>query len=129
MIMVLDYIGPTTTTINGHTCENLSCRQHRNQSQGTGGNAFGDAMATMLRGWEAYAAAHRARYSEDDTDCGGIGDDYVIGPYWAEVGIAIHRLLDGDTGGFDCGSISGNIHKLIQSEGLTLDDDGELVRE
>lgn len=78
-------------------------------------NAFGLAIRKMLEGWEAYATAHERRYEET------IGHDYAIGPYWANVGFAIKRLLDGDTGGWDCGSLAQNITEAIESQGFKTD--------
>ena len=69
----------------------------------------------MLVGWEEYAASHKKWYESP------IGDDHVLGPYWAETGLAMKRLLDGETGGLDCGSIGHNILAAIEAEGFKTD--------
>jgi hypothetical protein len=84
-------------------------------------NAHGRALRKMLEGWQDYAKAHAQRYSEPGEERYTIGDDGTLGPYWAEVGLAIKRLLDGDTGGLDCGSIAGNILEAIEAEGFKTD--------
>lgn len=73
------------------------------------------AMIDMLTGWELYAAAHKERYES------GIGEDYCLGEYWAEIGLGIKRLLDGETGGLDCGSLAHNITAAIRAEGFDTD--------
>ena len=75
----------------------------------------GNALIKMLDGWEEYAKAHRERYAAP------IGEDYILGPYWAKTGLAIKRLLDGETGGLDCGSVAANIINLIESENFETD--------
>jgi len=110
--MILDYHGPTT---DGDGRETVNAAQHRGAAYEGRTNAQGRALAQMLRGWEAYAEAYQ------DTYDGQIGEDGVIGPYWAHVGLAIKRLLDGDTGGLDAGSIAANILVAIQEQGIPTD--------
>lgn len=92
----------------------VNAQEHRNALAGKT-NDFGRALMQMLKGWEAYAQAHQARYEV------GIGDDGVMGVYWAETGLAIKRLLDGDVGGLDCGSIGQNITEAIEAQGFVTD--------
>jgi hypothetical protein len=102
---VLAYRGPNT--------DKLTVAQSHHQAALAGkNNDFGRALQKMLTGWEEYAAAHAKRYEDQ------IGTDYVIGPYWAEVGFAIKRLLDGDVGGWDCGSLCANISDAIEAAGM-----------
>lgn len=70
-------------------------------------NPFAAALRKMFDGWTDYAAAHKARY---DTS---IGKDYVIGEYWADLGHDIRRLLDGETGALDCGSVDHLIRETM----------------
>jgi hypothetical protein len=70
---------------------------------------------------EAFAKAYHARYDDPVAKSETNQLDHVIGPYWANVGLAIKRLLDGDTGGLDCGSIARNITAAIEAEGFETD--------
>ena len=104
---ILDYSGLPTNS-NGQ--ETVNASQHRKALAGQADD-FARALSMMLKGWEHYAVAHQRRYEQN------IGDDYVLGPYWGEVGLSIKRLLDGETGGFDCGSLAANITEAIESTG------------
>jgi hypothetical protein len=108
---VLQFVGPSH---NSDGKESVNAAQHRRALAGKT-NGFGEALAKMLEGWQQYADAHEARYEEH------IGNDFVLGDYWAEVGLAIKRLLDGDTGGFDCGSLAHNIVAAIRAKGIETD--------
>lgn len=111
MNRVFTYRGPTA---NSDGQETVNASQHRRALEGRT-NSHGRALVAMLAAWEQYSDAHRARFDD------GIGQDYVIGPYWAEVGLAIKRLLDGETGGLDCGSLAHNITAMIEAEGFKTD--------
>lgn len=108
---VMQYVGPKTNS-DGQLTVNAS--EHERALAGRT-NEMGRALRQMLEGWEAYAAAHFKRYE------GRIGEDYVIGVYWAQVGLAIKRLLDGDAGGWDCGSLAANISEIVSAEGFKHD--------
>lgn len=114
MSEILKFRGNTLTS-NGKECVNS---YHHRKALEYHTNAHGRALRKMLEGWEAYAKAARDAYSEPGEDPYKLGDDHVLGPYWAEVGLAIKRLLDGEVGGWDCGSISGNILEAIEREGM-----------
>jgi hypothetical protein len=106
---VLAYRGPTT---NSDGQETVNHSEHQKALRGDG---LARAMRDMLKGWQHYARSHKRRYETP------IGEDYVLGRYWAETGLAIKRLLDGETGGFDCGSIAANITDMIEAEGFKTD--------
>lgn len=108
---VLAFVGPTH---NGAGQESVNAYHHRKVLEGDT-NKVSAALVAMLKGWEGYADAHRTRYET------GIGTDYVLGDYWAEMGLCIKRLLDGETGGLDCGSIAHNIIEAIRAEGFETD--------
>jgi hypothetical protein len=108
---VLDYRGPERNSSGQVT---VSAMEHSKARYG-GGNKHSQAIREMLLGWALYAEAHEARFES------GIGEDYVLGPYWANVGLAIKRLLDGETGGFDCGSLDHNITAMIEAQGFKTD--------
>lgn len=110
-------------THNSDGKETVQANQHRRALEHHT-NRQGAALRKMLEGWEAYAQAYAKTYGEEWGDENGkwsIGKDFVLGPYWAEVGLAIKRLLDGETGGFDCGSLAANITELIEREGIATD--------
>jgi len=81
----------------------------------SGWESYAESIATMLRGWESYAATHEASYGAE------ISKDFVLGPAWAEIGLAIKRLLDGDCGGLDCGSVERNILTGLDAQGFKHD--------
>lgn len=108
---VLNYVGPA---VNSDGQETVNHSQHAAALAGRT-NPLGRALRKLLEGWEQYAEAHQTRYE------GPIGEDHVIGRYWAETGLAIKRLLDGDVGGFDCGSLAANITAAIEAQGFKTD--------
>lgn len=110
MNSVLDFTGPKTTSDG---TESLAARDHRLALRANTGHAL--ALRKLLEGWETYAHAHRTRYD------GSIGQDYVLGDHWAQIGLSIKALLDGETRGLDCGSLSGNIVARIRAEGIETD--------
>lgn len=79
-------------------------------------NDHGRAMSMMLRGWSLYAKAHRDRFES------GIGEDYMLGLEWADIGMALLGLLNGETGGLDRGSIDRNVRAEFAAELLSCDD-------
>lgn len=109
---VLDYQGNPLNNLNQLT---INAADHGRAIRQKGINPIGTALIDMLQGWENYAIAHKKRYESP------IGNDYVLGEYWAETGLAIKRLLDGETGGLDSGSISANIIKIIEQENFVTD--------
>lgn len=111
MTKIMQYRGPEYNSDNQLT---VNASQHRAALEHRT-DEFGRALRKMLEGWEAYAAAHERRYEDR------IGNDYCLGPYWAEVGLAIKRLLDGEVGGWDCGSLAGNITEAIETQGFKTD--------
>ncbi len=77
-------------------------------------------IINMLAGWVGYATAHASRYQSS------IGDDGVLGPAWAEVGSAIRRLLNGDCGRLDCGTLDHIISENLTRCGFDPDTLGRL---
>lgn len=106
--MILDFHGSPKNSDGQLT---VNAAQHRNALAGRT-DAHGRAL---IAAWEAYADAHRERFEDN------IGNDFVLGAYWAEVGLAIKRLLDGETGGLDCGSIAHNITAAIEAQDFKTD--------
>jgi len=69
-------------------------------------------MARMLTGWAEYAKDHKARFDS------AIGEDYVLGPAWQEIGVALGALLNGDLGRLDGGTLDGFILGTMQENGI-----------
>lgn len=70
---------------------------------------------SLISGWAEYADRHSARYES------GIGTDYVLGDAWAEIGGSIRKLLDGETGRFDCGTLASFVSETLIAEGWNPD--------
>jgi hypothetical protein len=68
------------------------------------------AVMLMLRGWLAYADAHRVQFES------GIGEDYVLGPEWERIGAGLLDLLNGPCGRLDCGTVDGLIRDALMAE-------------
>ena len=89
--------------------------RHTNAILAAKANTMPRAIVTLLSAWDDYAIAYEKHHGSN------IGEDGVIGKYWAETGFAIKRLLDGETGGLDCGSIAANITESIEGKGFVTD--------
>lgn len=76
------------------------------------GRPFESAIVHMLEAWARYADDHRARYESP------IGEDYVLGPEWRDIGLGIRGLLNGETGRLDCGTLDGFILDTLKAEGI-----------
>jgi hypothetical protein len=50
-----------------------------------------------------------------------IGEDYVLGPEWTQIGTAIRGLLNGETGRLDCGTLDGFILETMRENGVEKD--------
>lgn len=67
------------------------------------------AEAPIVRIVEAlaeYADRHAARYGSD------ISDDGVLGAGWRSIGDGVIKLLNGETGGLDCGTVDALIRDM-----------------
>lgn len=74
---------------------------------------FEASMVGMLRGWLAYADAHRLRYES------GIDDDGFLGPEWDAIGQGLRGLLNGELGRLDAGALDAIINDTRNAEGFT----------
>lgn len=70
------------------------------------------AIVKMLLFWEMYAKEHQKRNESP------IGDDYVLGPEWRDIGLAIRGLLNGETGRLDCGTLDAFILETMRENGV-----------
>ncbi len=70
------------------------------------------AIPQMLRAWENYAKAHAKRFDAK------IGEDYVLGPAWQDIGLGIRSLLNGESGRLDCGTLDAFILDTLSDNGI-----------
>jgi hypothetical protein len=73
------------------------------------------ALLHMLTAWKSYATAHEAQFE------GKIGNDYVLGAAWQEIGEALRTLLNGELGGLDGGTVDGYILDTMKENGINTD--------
>lgn len=76
---------------------------------------FEAAIVKMLHFWEMYASEHQKRFESP------IGEDYVLGPEWRDIGLAIRGLLNGKTGRLDCGTLDAFILETMRENGVETD--------
>jgi hypothetical protein len=76
---------------------------------------FETPIVKMLHYWEMYASKHQTRFESL------IGEDYVLGPEWVNIGTAIRGLLNGETGRLDCGTLDGFILETMRENGIETD--------
>lgn len=69
-------------------------------------------IVRMLHFWEMYAAEHAKRWESP------IGEDYVLGPEWRDIGLAIRGLLNGETGQLDCGTLDSFILNTLRENAI-----------
>jgi hypothetical protein len=77
---------------------------------------FEKAIRDMLRGWIEYAETHAKRYEST------IGEDYALGPAWADIGKAMLTLLSGDLGRLDGSTLDGIIRDNLKEQGFNADE-------
>lgn len=77
---------------------------------------FERPIVWMLEQWLRYADVHQNRYDSK------IGEDYVLGVYWQDIGKAIRGLLNGECGRLDCGTLDGLILNTMQECGIDISD-------
>ena len=70
------------------------------------------SIAQMLRAWENYAKAHAKRFESR------IGEDYVLGPAWQDIGLGLRALLNGESGRLDCGTLDAFILDTLSDNGF-----------
>jgi hypothetical protein len=72
-------------------------------------------IVAAFAAWIEYARAHEVRFHS------GIGDDGVLGPAWAQWGVALRTLLNGDCGRLDCGTLDGILYHNLINQGFDPD--------
>lgn len=70
-------------------------------------------VVEAIRAWCDYATVHKTLYGSS------IGQDYVLGPAWAEWGRAMRTLLNGDLRGADAGTLDTILCGNLVNQGFT----------
>ena len=73
---------------------------------------FERPIVRMIEQWLRYADTHQKEYESR------IGEDYVIGRYWEEMGDSLRGLLNGQTGRLDCGTLDSVILGAMEDVGI-----------
>ncbi len=74
---------------------------------------LGAPLIDLLKGWSEYADLHHKAYESL------IGDDYVLGPHWRDIGLGLRGLLNGDCGPrLDCGTLDKFIIDTLEANGF-----------
>lgn len=74
-------------------------------------------VVDLLKAAANYADLHRHNHGSR------IGEDYVLGPPWAQILVSVRALLNGECGRLDCGTLDSLILSMLTLEGF--DEDGE----
>lgn len=69
-------------------------------------------IVDLLTAWTDYAHAHKARFDSK------IGEDYFLGPLWAQVGVSVRGMLNGDLGRLDGGTLDHIIVHNLREQGF-----------
>jgi hypothetical protein len=86
--------------------------RHNQALSGPFANPHERAIVGLLRGWLDYRNACIYAYEA------GPGSDGVLGEPWADIGVSIIKLLNGETGRLDCGTIDGAVRRILKAEGF-----------
>ena len=76
------------------------------------GKAFEYQLVKMLTSWADYARDHNERYSSL------IGEDYILGEAWKQIGTNLRTLLNGELGVLDGGTLDGFIVGTMRENGI-----------
>ena len=109
---ILDWNGPERMA-DGK--ESVNHYHHRHALRRRYTAQHGRALRALLEGWAMYADAHQDQCEAPVTD------DGVLGEHWLAIGHALRRLLDGECGGWDAGSLNANISRVLWSHGINPD--------
>ena len=104
---ILKFKGPTRNESGQLT---VAAHEHCRAILTPGG--FSGAIGDLLTGLALYADTYRDRYHSP------VGHDGVLGPAWEQIALGIRALLNGETGGLDCGSLDSNILDLLKENGV-----------
>ena len=73
---------------------------------------FERPLVRMVEQWLRYADAHQKEHESP------IGEDFVLGQYWEDIGDALRGLLNGQSGRLDCGTLDAVILDSMQAVGI-----------
>jgi hypothetical protein len=73
------------------------------------------AVVEMLSGWLRYADAVQSAWDSS------IGNDYVLGPNWAQIGAGLRGLLNGELGRIDAGTLDSILCRTLETQGFDPD--------
>jgi hypothetical protein len=73
------------------------------------------AIVGMFVALQEMAEAHRERFESP------IGEDGVLGVYWADIANGLIGMLDGEAGRLDCGTLDGAIRNLAAAHDVDLE--------
>ncbi len=66
-------------------------------------------IVKLWTAWTDYAQEYKKRYEQD------IQEDYILGDAWRELGQNLLRLLDGNIGRLDAGTLESIVTENLQS--------------
>ena len=69
-------------------------------------------IVQLLNALDLYAANHERLYESP------IGEDGVLGAAFLDMAKGLVRLLDGETGRLDCGTLWGDVDRLLRASGF-----------
>lgn len=72
----------------------------------------------MFKAWYEYAVLHELRFDSM------IGDDYILGKAWSEIGSQLRVLLNGECGRLDCGTLDAFVFNTMKDHNVDMDTDG-----
>ena len=76
-------------------------------------NPWTKNVKTMILAWAGYAQTHRAAYGSP------IGEDYVLGEHWKDIGRSLLGLLNGECGpDIDCGTLDSAIRGIMRDNAV-----------
>lgn len=107
-ILDLSYVAPTPGNMGDWKERHMAAVNNPTRSLG-GGVVMG------LKAWVLYAEQHAQRFESD------IGQDYVLGPAWAQWGLSLRTLLNGELGGLDGGTLDHIIYQNLKEQGYDPD--------
>lgn len=76
-------------------------------------HSFQNSILEMFESLSAYADAHQKAYESP------IGEDGVLGAHWLAMAEGLVGLLNGETGGIDCGAFDRAVRALALANGFS----------
>lgn len=73
------------------------------------------SLVELFSGWARYAENHEARFDAK------IGEDYILGVAWTEIGQALRTLLNGEIGRLDAGTLDSFLLNTAAEHGINLE--------